>query len=97
MITGGIGEEAFGRFLAACREDPRVVAAFLGGSHAARTADEYSDLDLYLIVNDQDYDTFFAERRAFLGRLGEAVFFETSRNSASTWSSSFSRAVWKGN
>jgi lincosamide nucleotidyltransferase len=64
------------RFVAACREDTRVVAAFLGGSHAARTADEYSDLDLYLIVGDQHYDTFFAERRAFLGRLGEPVFFE---------------------
>jgi hypothetical protein len=64
------------RFVAACREDTRVVAAFLGGSYAARTADEYSDLDLYLIVGDQHYDTFFAERRAFLGRLGEPVFFE---------------------
>jgi predicted nucleotidyltransferase len=64
------------RFVAACREDTRVVAAFLGGSHAARTADEYSDLDLYLIVGDQHYDTFFAERRAFLDRLGEPVFFE---------------------
>ena len=64
------------RFVAACREDRRVVGAFLGGSHAAGTADEYSDLDLYVIVGDQNYDTFFAERRAFLGRLGEPVFFE---------------------
>ena len=64
------------RFVAACREDTRVVAAFLGGSHAAGTADEYSDLDLYLIVGDKNYDTFFAERRAFLGRLGDPVFFE---------------------
>jgi predicted nucleotidyltransferase len=64
------------RFVAACREDTRVVGAFLGGSHAAGTADEYSDLDLYVIVDDQNYDTFFAERRAFLGRLGEPVFLE---------------------
>ena len=64
------------RFVAACREDTRVVGAFLGGSHAEGTADEYSDLDLYHIVDDQNYDTFFAERRAFLGRLGEPVFFE---------------------
>lgn len=67
---------ALDRFVAACREDTRVVAAFIGGSHAAGTADEYSDLDLYLIVGDKDYETFFAERRAFLGRLGEPVFFE---------------------
>jgi hypothetical protein len=75
LNTGDIGV-TLERFVAACREDTRVVAAFLGGSHAAGTADEYSDLDLYLIVGDQHYDTFFAERRAFLGRLGEPVFFE---------------------
>jgi predicted nucleotidyltransferase len=72
----GVNGAALDRFMAASREDTRVVAAFLGGSHAAGTADEYSDLDLYLIVGDQNYDTFFAERRAFLGHLGEAVFFE---------------------
>ena len=76
MIIGGNGERTFDRFVAACREDTRVVAAFIGGSHAARTADEYSDLDLYVILGDKDYETFFAERRGFLGRLGEPVFFE---------------------
>jgi hypothetical protein len=75
LNTGNIGV-TLDRFVAACREDTRVVAAFLGGSHAAGTADEYSDLDLYLIVDDQNYDTFFAERRAFLGRIGEPIFFE---------------------
>lgn len=75
MIVG-VNGAALDRFMAASREDTRVVAAFLGGSHAAGTADEYSDLDLYLIVGDQNYDTFFAERRAFLGHLGEAVFLE---------------------
>jgi hypothetical protein len=54
----------------------RVVAAFLGGSHVAGTDDEYSDLDLYLVVGDEDYDAFFAERRAFLGHIGEPVFLE---------------------
>ena len=64
------------RFVGACRENTRVVGAFLGGSHAAGTADEYSDLELYMIVDDQNYGTFFAERRAFLGHLGEPVLFE---------------------
>ena len=75
-MIDGINGAALGRFMVACREDTRVVAAFIGGSHAAGTADEYSDLDLYLIVGDEDYETFFAERRAFLGRLGEPVFSE---------------------
>ena len=47
-------------FVRACQSDVRVVAAFLGGSHVAGTDDEYSDLDLYLIVRDEDYDAFFA-------------------------------------
>jgi predicted nucleotidyltransferase len=75
LKAGNIGV-TLDRFVAACREDTRVVAAFLGGSHAAGRADEYSDLDLYVIVDDQNYDTFFAGRRAFLGHLGEPVFFE---------------------
>jgi hypothetical protein len=75
-LNTGVNGAALGRFMAACREDTRVVAAFLGGSHVAGTADEYSDLDLYLIVGDQDYDTCFAERRAFVGCLGEPVFLE---------------------
>jgi hypothetical protein len=64
------------RFTAACREDRRVVAAFLGGSLAAGTADEFSDLDLYLITSDEEYRDFFDERRGFMRRLGDPVFCE---------------------
>ena len=38
------------RFVAACRADERVVAAFLSGSYAGGAADEYSDLDLGVII-----------------------------------------------
>ena len=67
---------AIGRFTAACQADERLVAAFLGGSYAAGTADAYSDLDLYLIVADASYDDFFAQRRRFLGQLGDPVFLD---------------------
>ena len=67
---------ALNRFVTASQADARIVAAFQGGSPVAGKDDEYSDLDLYLIVGDKDYETYFAERRAFLGRLGEPVFFE---------------------
>lgn len=40
------------RFVAACQADERVLAAFLGGSYAAGTADARSDLDLYAIISD---------------------------------------------
>ena len=65
------------RFVAVCQTDERVVAAFLGGSYARDAADAYSDLDLYLITTDEAYDDFFAEREAFIRRLGEPVFLES--------------------
>jgi predicted nucleotidyltransferase len=65
-----------GRFVAACQTDDRVVAALLIGSYAKGKADAYSDLDLYLITTDAAYESVFAERRAFLQRLGELVFLE---------------------
>ena len=64
------------RFVAACRADARVVAAFLGGSYASGTADAYSDLDLGLITADAAHDDFLARREEFIRRLGEPVFLE---------------------
>ena len=64
------------RFVAACEQDERVVAAFLGGSLAAGSADEWSDLDIYLITTDQAYDDFLHGREAFIRRLGQPVFLE---------------------
>jgi hypothetical protein len=64
------------RFVAAGLADERVVAAFLGGSYARGTADEYSDLDFGLIITDEVYDDFLAGRQAFIRRLGEPVFLE---------------------
>lgn len=70
------------RFVAACRVDARVVAAFLGGSYARDAADAYSDLDLDLITSDAAYDDFFAEREAFVRRLGEPVFLQDYHDDA---------------
>lgn len=64
------------RFVAACRDDARVVAAFLGGSYVRGTADAYSDLDLGLIITDAAYNDFFAEREAFIRALGVPLFLE---------------------
>jgi predicted nucleotidyltransferase len=69
-------QATIGRFTAVCRADARIVAAFLGGSYAAGRADEHSDLDLYLVVEDATYDAFFAERRTFMEQLGAPVFLE---------------------
>jgi predicted nucleotidyltransferase len=69
-------QEALARFQTACQADHRVAAAFVGGSLASGTADEYSDLDLYLITQGSEYENFFAGREAFMRQLGDPVFLE---------------------
>lgn len=69
---------AIDRFRAAAAADPLVAAAFLGGSFASRSADEYSDLDLYVVTEPADYDGFFARRGEFVAAWGDPVFIDTS-------------------
>ena len=63
-------------FVKACEKDKRVVAAFLGGSFAAGKADEWSDLDIYVVTTDEDYASFFDDRQAFMHGLGKAAYLE---------------------
>jgi predicted nucleotidyltransferase len=67
-------------FVAACQADECVIAAFLSGSYAREATDAYSDIDFGLITTDAAYDTFFADRSAFVRLLGEPVFFEDFRD-----------------
>ena len=64
------------RFIRACQEDERVVAAFLIGSYVNGQPDEHSDLDLYLITADETYDDFVATGETFVRQLGEPAFME---------------------
>jgi predicted nucleotidyltransferase len=64
------------RFVEACSADRRIVASFLGGSLARGGADEFSDLDLCVIAEDDAVDDVGADRAALVRRLGEPVFLE---------------------
>lgn len=64
------------RFVAACRADERVAAAFLVGSYARGAADAHSDLDLILVTADDTYNDFAANCRTFARQLGEPLFLE---------------------
>jgi hypothetical protein len=68
------------RFAIASQDDPAVLAAFLGGSLAAETADEESDLDLYVVVDGSGYEQFLARRERFLQAWGDPVFSAEIRN-----------------
>ena len=64
------------RFVAVCLADSRILAAFLGGSYAAGTADAYSDLDLFLLTTDEAYEAFLDDKNTFIQQLGEPLFLE---------------------
>jgi predicted nucleotidyltransferase len=69
-------EAVLDRFVALCSADARIVAAFLGGSHARGEADEFSDLDLCLITTDAAYDEVVSGRQAIIEQLGKPLFLE---------------------
>jgi predicted nucleotidyltransferase len=56
------------RFRTVCDREPLVVAAFLGGSHAAGTARENSDVDLYVVALEEDYPSLWSRRHELIRR-----------------------------
>jgi hypothetical protein len=63
-------------FAAACSRDDRVAAAFVGGSFATGGVDEFSDLDLYAIIQAKDYEQFLAGHVDFFDQFSNPVFLE---------------------
>jgi hypothetical protein len=79
-MTGADWRDATRRFTAACARDAAVVAAYLGGSHAAGTADDVSDLDLYLVTTEREYESFFERHEDFMRLWCEPLSLEAIRN-----------------
>lgn len=83
MATGGFDvvdrryEGLYERARAALNDDPRVTSVELAGSIAAGTADEWSDLDIHVVVRADDYDRFLAEWPVWLERITPTVFART--------------------
>ena len=65
------------RFVEVCSNDERIVAAFLGGSHARDEADGFSDVDLCVVAADDAFDKLVADREHLVGQLGEPLFVES--------------------
>jgi predicted nucleotidyltransferase len=63
-------ERAFARF----RDDIRAVGLVVGGSLARGGADFYSDVDLYVVVRDGDFEDVFAERNSTAEAVGSPLF-----------------------
>jgi hypothetical protein len=68
------------KFERIAREDPRVLSAFLGGSLADGTEDDFSDIDIYYILEEQSYSDFPSQMRTSLSEMGPLVFLEQHNN-----------------
>jgi predicted nucleotidyltransferase len=74
--TSRAREQVIARFADACSSDDRVMAAFVGGSIARGEEDQHSDIDLCVVTADAEADDVFADREAFVARLGTPLFLE---------------------
>ncbi|AOV06745.1 aminoglycoside 6-adenylyltransferase [Sporosarcina ureilytica] len=56
--------------------DPGILAVFYGGSIGNGDADQYSTIDLRIVVADEAFDQFWANKQNRAGRWGNVLFFE---------------------
>lgn len=66
--------EAVRAFAVQLAADDRVLAAFLGGSLASGTDDEFSDLDLYVVARPETYDALLSDHAGLLKAMGSPLF-----------------------
>ncbi len=64
-------EAVLTKLVEAAEADDRVVAAWLQGSRADGTADSFSDIDFYVAVDDEAYDSF--DRIEFIERAAQVL------------------------
>lgn len=76
--TTGIArlDEAIARIAGAAVADGLCETVLLKGSIARGDADEFSDIDLYLVVSPQNRDAVLERREKYLAAYGEIVFTE---------------------
>lgn len=55
------------------QQDQRVDAAWLFGSLGRGDADELSDIDLFVIVNEADFDSVVAQRPGFVAQIARPL------------------------
>lgn len=69
-------DEAIARIVGAAVADGLCEAALLKGSIARGDADEFSDIDLYLVVSPQNRGAVLERREKYLAAYGDVVFIE---------------------
>src|SRR5437868_5689604 len=70
------------RAIALLKADERVCAAWLFGSLGRGDADDLSDLDLWVVVEDEHIEEIVAARRDYVARLAEPLLMEEAPQNA---------------
>ncbi len=56
------------------KQIPEIIAVYYTGSTASQTWDEYSDVDIDIVVKDKDFDKIFKNLPSILSKWGEIKF-----------------------
>jgi len=70
------------RLMAIVQGDDRIRALLVCGSHATGTADEFSDLDIGLVITDVAYEHVLARPDELVRAIGESLLLEDFGNPA---------------
>jgi predicted nucleotidyltransferase len=89
------------RALEVLEADPRVTSVRVGGSIAAGSADQWSDLDLEVVTHADHHESFLADRDTWLAAITPTVFARTPIapfviNTITDEGLTFDIAVWAG-
>jgi predicted nucleotidyltransferase len=68
------------RIVTALKSDPRFVGLLAGGSFGQGDFDEYSDLDLVLVIEEDDYAPVMTTRHEFAASLGDLLYAFTGEH-----------------
>jgi predicted nucleotidyltransferase len=85
-----------GRIVQTLEGDPRVGAAWLSGSFGRGEADEWSDLDLHLAVDDAQFDQFLEERELLYRRVGRPILIQENKASESQVGACYQLVMYPG-
>jgi predicted nucleotidyltransferase len=66
-------ESILNRAVALLSEDPRVLGIYLAGSFVMGSPDEWSDIDLYIIVANGEVDGVIQDHHDVLGKVGSLL------------------------
>ena len=66
-------QELLAQILAKLKTDDRLLGVAVGGSYLREEMDEYSDLDLIIVVDDVHYEQVLNERQLLASKLGKLL------------------------